>query len=142
MAMSKQRLITVSVFSTLSFAILVAYVVLRTTSNQCSTDADYLSSFDATQYMGRWYEVARNQGLPFQSGDCTTADYTLRSDGLVEVLNTQYFISDAQLDDITGKAWVNQWYPGLLNVSFFADFGGPYQILDTDFDIFIFSFSF
>ena len=43
---------------------------------------------DLTRYAGRWYEIARFP-VWFQEGcEAVTADYALRPDGLVDVLNT------------------------------------------------------
>jgi apolipoprotein D and lipocalin family protein len=50
-----------------------------------------VASVDVAQYMGLWYEIARYP-TSFQK-DCegTTAEYTLREDGRVDVLNTCRF---------------------------------------------------
>ena len=106
MGMSKQRLITFSVFSTATVGLLAAYIALKLTVKECDAPP-YLDTFDATAYMGRWYGIARNSNLPFQSGDCVTADYTLQANGLVEVVNSQFFFDTNTLDDIVGKAAVN-----------------------------------
>jgi len=35
-----------------------------------------MANFDATQYIGSWYEVYRDKGLSFENGfDCTKATY-------------------------------------------------------------------
>lgn len=40
------------------------------------------------QYIGKWFEIHK---LPtsFQKGQCATANYTLLSPGVIEVLNTE-----------------------------------------------------
>ena len=50
-----------------------------------------VASVDVSRYMGLWYEIARYP-TSFQK-DCegTTAEYTLREDGRVDVLNTCRF---------------------------------------------------
>lgn len=41
------------------------------------------------QYLGRWYEIAK---LPtsFARGKCIEANYALRKDGTIRVLNSQF----------------------------------------------------
>ena len=92
-----------------------------------------MSTFDPNSYTGRWFEIARNTDFPFESGDCGTADYVIRSDGLVGVTNTQYLFDTAELDPIPAYAPINQWYNGYLHVYFYAEFPGEYQIIDTDY---------
>src|SRR5688572_16608299 len=51
-------------------------------------ELEVVQSVDLTRYVGRWYEIAR---LPnsFQKkcADMVTADYTMRADGKIEVIN-------------------------------------------------------
>ena len=56
MAMSTNRVITASVMGSATFALLVAYIVLRVTTPQCDTPA-YISGFNQNSYLGRWYEI-------------------------------------------------------------------------------------
>ncbi|MFN0135432.1 MAG: lipocalin family protein [Phycisphaerae bacterium] len=93
-----------------------------------------VESVDIERYVGKWYEIAR---YPFaaQAG-CTgtTADYTLRDDGRVTVLNTCYVGSlDGEVQTIEGTARVvDEETNAKLAVSFFAFFEGPYWIIDLD----------
>ncbi|TKS87509.1 Apolipoprotein D [Collichthys lucidus] len=47
-------------------------------------------SFNVQQYMGRWYEIAK---LPasFEKGKCIEANYAVRKDGTIQVLNSQFY---------------------------------------------------
>ncbi|CAF87279.1 unnamed protein product [Tetraodon nigroviridis] len=49
---------------------------------------DVQANFDATRYVGKWYEI---QKLPtsFQKGQCGTATYTAKSPGVIGVLNRE-----------------------------------------------------
>lgn len=81
-------------------------------------------------YLGRWYEIARyEQG--FQKGcDGVTADYSLRDDGTIEVLN-RCRKPDGTIDDAKGRAKVVDTATGAkLKVSFFGPFYGDYWVLD------------
>jgi len=91
-------------------------------------------SVDLAKYSGKWYEIAR---LPnrFQKkcvGD-TTATYTLRPDGRIEVLNSCRRF-DGRVESIRGTARAaDPAGPNTkLKVSFFWPFTGDYWILDLD----------
>jgi len=88
---------------------------------------------DLGRYAGRWYEIA---SFPqrFQRG-CTDsrADYRLRDDGTVEVLNS--CLRDGRVDTAKGRAWVVDKATGAkLKVSFFWPFRGDYWIIDLGAD--------
>mmetsp|Transcript_72761 Transcript_72761/g.100889 ORF Transcript_72761/g.100889 Transcript_72761/m.100889 type:complete len:157 (+) Transcript_72761:152-622(+) len=84
--------------------------------------------------MGRWYELRRDERIPFYDGDCTTADYTLKSDGTVDVKNTDSDnVDDA--DEGSGTAYPNRDWPGVLAVKFspFQPTQSNYKIIGTDY---------
>jgi apolipoprotein D and lipocalin family protein len=82
-------------------------------------------------YLGKWYEIAR---LPnnFQEGCVgSAADYSLRDDGDIEVINTCRDIKDGRLRQAKGKAWVvDSVSNAKLKVSFFWPFRGDYWIIE------------
>lgn len=91
---------------------------------------------DLNRYLGFWYEIA---AFPqsFQRG-CTgsTATYTLRSDGEIDVLNR------CRLDSLDGKEKlakgrarvVDRTTNAKLEVSFFRPFWGAYWVVDLGAD--------
>jgi apolipoprotein D and lipocalin family protein len=84
---------------------------------------------DLDRYAGRWYEIA-SFPQSFQRG-CTDsrADYRLRDDGTVEVLNS--CLRDGRVDTAKGKAWVVDKATGAkLKVSFFWPFRGDYWVIE------------
>lgn len=87
-------------------------------------------SVELSRYLGRWYELARyEQG--FQK-DCegVTADYALRGDGKISVLN-RCRKPDGKVSDAAGKAKiVDTQTNAKLKVSFFGPFYGDYWVLD------------
>lgn len=90
------------------------------------------------RFTGRWYEIARYPHS-FEQG-CTgvTADYALRQDGRISVLNTCREGSlDGNVRTIEGTARVvDRETNAKLAVTFFWPFEGPYWILElgTDYD--------
>jgi apolipoprotein D and lipocalin family protein len=87
---------------------------------------------DLSRYVGTWYEIA---AFPqrFQKGcTATTATYTLRPDGEVDVLNRCRLGSvDGEEKSALGRAVVvDRTTNAKLEVSFFRPFWGDYWIVD------------
>lgn len=81
------------------------------------------------QYLGKWYEMARYEA-PFQK-DCegVTADYSLRDDGKIKVINS--CLKDGKRKTAIGKAKIVDGSENAkLRVSFFGPFYGDYWVLD------------
>lgn len=87
-------------------------------------------SVEISRYLGRWYEIARYEQA-FQKGcDGVTADYALRSDGKIAVLNSCRK-PDGKQKQAQGKAKIVDTATGAkLKVSFFGPFYGDYWVLD------------
>lgn len=85
------------------------------------------------QYVGRWYEIARYEN-GFEKGcEGVTADYTVRDDGLIGILNTcRKEAVDGEVSSADGKARiVGGSGNAKLKVSFFGPFYlGDYWVLD------------
>lgn len=93
-----------------------------------------VSKVDLNRYLGRWYEIARIDHS-FQKGCIdSTADYSLREDGDIRVINRCRKVSpEGKITAIEGRARVldkgtNAW----LKVQFFWPFEGDYVIIDLD----------
>ncbi|XP_024130268.1 apolipoprotein Da, duplicate 2 [Oryzias melastigma] len=102
-------------------------------AGRCPTPA-VQANFDASRYLGKWFEFSR---LPttFQEGQCSTAFYTLKAPGVIEVLNSE-LLDDGTVNSIVGTAKVKDpAEPAKLEVSFYEDTPpGPYWVLSTDYD--------
>jgi len=86
---------------------------------------------DLDRYIGTWHEIARYPNS-FQKG-CTgsTATYTLREDGEIDVVNRCRDERDGSLREAKGRAWVIDTASNArLKVSFFWPFRGDYWIID------------
>ena len=90
---------------------------------------------DLDRYLGRWYEIA---SFPqwFQRGCvASTATYSRRPDGRIDVVNECRDGSfDGELRRAEGIAWVTSEEESLakLKVQFFWPFRGDYWIVDLD----------
>ena len=63
--------------------------------------------FDLNQYLGVWYEQRRDKGILFEYGECNQAGYSSRSDGLINVHNSQFNSFTNKNDDVKGTGECN-----------------------------------
>lgn len=95
-----------------------------------------VGSVDLGRYAGLWYDVA-SFPVRFQRGcHCTTAEYTLMTEGYVKVVNKcRKGGFDQRESGITGKAFVVKGSNNTkLKVRFFWPFKGDYWIVRLDSD--------
>lgn len=86
---------------------------------------------DLDRYVGLWYEIGRYPNR-FQKGCLdSTAMYTARPDGKIDVLNSCRDEHDGSLREAKGRAWVvDNTTNARLKVSFFWPFRSDYWIID------------
>jgi len=92
-----------------------------------------ITGFELERYLGKWYEVAR-LNHSFEKGlSQVTAEYSLREDGGILVLNRGFSESKNEWKEAEGKAYfVNSFSEGYLKVSFFGPFYGSYVVFELD----------
>lgn len=94
-----------------------------------------ITGFDLDRYLGTWYEIARLDHSFERGLEQVSANYSLRDDGGVRVVNRGYSVSKQQWEQANGKAYfVNEADEAYLKVSFFGPFYGSYVIFDIDRD--------
>ena len=92
-----------------------------------------VSSVDLERYQGKWYEIARLDHAFERGLQQVSADYTLRDDGGVRVVNRGYATSNNEWKEIEGKAYfVGSASVGHLKVSFFGPFYSSYIVFELD----------
>ena len=92
-----------------------------------------VASFDLNRYMGKWYEIARLDHSFERGLERITAEYSMRDDGGVSVVNRGYSIEDEEWKVAEGKAYfVDEENKGYLKVSFFGPFYGSYVVFEID----------
>jgi apolipoprotein D and lipocalin family protein len=85
---------------------------------------------DLNRYLGRWYEIARYEQRFERGCEGVTADYSLRSDGKIDVLN-RCRKANGKTHEAHGIAKVvDRVSNAKLKVSFFGPFYGDYWVLD------------
>lgn len=92
-----------------------------------------VTGFELDRYLGKWYEIARLDHSFERGMTKVTADYSMREDGGVRVINRGYIAEKNEWDEAEGKAYfVSEPDVGQLKVSFFGPFYGGYNIIALD----------
>ena len=92
-----------------------------------------VQGFQLDRYLGRWYEIARLDHSFERRLSYVTADYRMREDGGVRVMNRGYSEKKQKWKSAEGKAYlVKSPDQGYLKVSFFGPFYGSYVIFELD----------
>jgi apolipoprotein D and lipocalin family protein len=92
-----------------------------------------VTGFEIDRYLGTWHEIARLDHSFERGLSAVTANYSLRDDGGVHVLNRGYNDQSGEWDEAIGKAYfVGASDVGHLKVSFFGPFYGGYNIVELD----------
>ena len=92
-----------------------------------------VQGFELDRYLGRWYEIARLDHSFERGLSHVTADYSMRKDGGVRVLNRGYSEKKKEWNTAEAKAYfVKGPGAGYLKVSFFGPFYGSYVIFELD----------
>jgi len=120
--------------SVFSFAI-IGIASTSAQNQEAMIDKKVVKELDLQKYLGTWYELARYNHR-FERGLVgVTANYSIREDGKIKVLNSGYKKSlDGRFKQAEGKAYLPdpKLEPGKLKVSFFWNFYGDYFVLDLD----------
>lgn len=101
-------------------------------SDQAMPPLRAVPQLDVKRYLGKWYEIGSIPQRFQKNCVASTATYSAREDGDIDVLNAcRKFKLDGELDEAHGKAWVpDASEPGKLLVRFFWPFRGDYWVLE------------
>ena len=103
--------------------------------------AQTVQDFDFEKYQGVWYEMLRSKGNTFEKGDCVTANYSMRDDGYVRVVNSQQ--KHDSNGNLVARDYAEGWAKfrgseseGKLGVKFssFQPSYANYDVVDTDYE--------
>jgi apolipoprotein D and lipocalin family protein len=116
--------------------LILILTVMLSSNGRAQTGPEVVSAVDLNLYKGTWYEIARLPNSFEKNLKCTTANYTLRSDGRITVLNSGVKINGpSKPKTAKGVAWIpDPKSPSKLNVRFFWPFSGDYWIMALDKD--------
>jgi len=92
-----------------------------------------VENFQLERYLGTWHEIARLDHSFERGLSKVTADYSLREDGGINVVNRGFSADNNAWQEAQGKAYfVNDADEGHLKVSFFGPFYGSYIVFELD----------
>ena len=92
-----------------------------------------VKEFGLNRYLGKWYEIARLDHSFERGLERVTAEYSLRDDGGVRVINRGFSTAENNWKEAKGKAYfVRGKDEGYLKVSFFGPFYGSYVVFELD----------
>ncbi|MED7788489.1 lipocalin family protein [Francisella sp. 19X1-34] len=116
------------------FVILISLIMLLLSG--CVTKPDNIQpvkNFQASKYLGKWYEIARFDNS-FEKGMTNVyAQYSLNPDGSIKVINSGVTPSTGKRSYADGVAkFVENKNIGFLKVSFFRPFYGAYIVFKLD----------
>lgn len=121
-----QRMLTV-----LAIALLAGTAVALSAEASDLPPLRTVEQVDLSRYLGRWHEIARLPNWFQKNCSKSQADYSLRDDGDITVLNSCTDKQDASLRQSKGRAWVVDTATNArLKVSFFWPFRGDYWIIE------------
>jgi apolipoprotein D and lipocalin family protein len=92
-----------------------------------------VTGFDIDRYLGTWYEIARLDHSFERGLERVTAEYSLRDDGGIKVVNKGLDPQKNRWKEAIGKAYfVGDSNLGSLKVSFWGPFYSSYNIIALD----------
>ena len=119
-----------------SFPIIAALITHSScySSEHIDINTSTVKKLDIPRFMGKWYEIARYEHTFEKGMTHVTAEYSLKPDGKIQVINKG--IKNGKAKEIVGKAKQPNpiEYPGRLKVSFFLWFYSDYYVLELDND--------
>ena len=118
-------------FKYLSFSLLILVAFSGCTG--MPEGVEPVSDFDKSRYLGTWHEIARLDHS-FERGLVdVTAEYSLRDDGAVRVINSGTDSETGEYKVAEGHAkFVGDEGTAHLKVSFFGPFYGSYIVFELD----------
>ncbi len=120
----KKKVVIVATFALIASSVYAATVEPLT----------LVPTLDPQRYIGRWYEIARFQQIFEKNIVGTTAEYALRPDGRISVLNSGFKNSlDGKFTEAKAVAWIpDPSKPAALKVQFFWPFAADYLVFGLD----------
>jgi len=92
-----------------------------------------VEEFELDRYLGTWYEIARLDHRFERGLSHVTANYSMREDGGVRVINRGFNAAKDAWKQAEGKAFfIGEPDVGRLKVSFFGPFYGAYNVVALD----------
>ena len=113
--------------------ILILFVLLATGCVSIPDNITPVTSFQIERYLGKWYEIARLDHRFERGLTQISAEYSMRPDGGLKVLNRGYSKEMQEWSEAEGRGYfVQSPNEAYLKVSFFGPFFGSYIVFELD----------
>ena len=120
---------------------LIGFILLLSGCVSIPQGIEPVKNFQAERYLGTWYEIARLDHSFERGMQQVTAEYSLRDDGGIKVINRGFKEAEQERAEAEGKAYfVNGDTEGYLKVSFFGPFYGSYVVFELDHENYQYAF--
>lgn len=116
----------------ISLALVSAMFPMLSNAQTVQFDNSPVKSFDLSRYLGTWYEIARFDHSFERGMENVTAQYSLKDDGTVKVLNSGLKKGKPKVAEGKARQQDPKGNPAHLEVSFFLFFYSAYNILMLD----------
>lgn len=114
-------------------AALLLFTLIMIACTSIPEGIEPVTGFEVNRYLGKWYEIARLDHWFERGLSNISAEYSLRDDGDLRVINRGYNDKKKQWQSAEGRAkFTGPSNVGSLKVSFFGPFYGGYNIIDLD----------
>lgn len=114
----------------IQFILLLGLGIFIQSCSSIPKGVEALNNFEKEKYLGTWYEIARLDFKFEKDLNNTTANYSVRDDGKIKVINKGYNYVDKEWTEAEGKAkFVNEEDVAMLKVSFFGPFYAGYNVI-------------
>lgn len=112
---------------------LILFVLLATGCVSIPDNITPVTSFQIERYLGKWYEIARLDHRFERGLTQISAEYSMRPDGGLKVLNRGYSNEKQEWSEAEGRGYfVQSPNEAYLKVSFFGPFFGSYIVFELD----------
>merc|ERR1712127_185201 len=101
---------------------------------------EVVQDFNIEAFLGLWYEIVRDKDTSYEHGICNTAQYALKDDGNIRVLNNEWYDDEQIWGGGEGYAFVvdPSKDEGYLKVKFAPAIpAGDYKVIGTDYDNYV-----
>ncbi len=111
--------------------LLICSFMIITLARAQKIEIPTIDDFDISKYLGTWYEIARMDHVFERGLICVTANYTMRSDDKIQVLNSGYSVNKNCWTSSDAVAKTTD-IPNRLKVYFFPLIGAQYNVVYID----------
>ena len=115
--------------------LLLASLLILTACTGKPEGVEPVRNFQPEKYLGKWYEIARLDHRFERGLENITAQYSLRDDGGIRVINRGFHVEDKEWKEAEAKAYfIGPEDVAHLKVSFFGPFYSSYIVFELDED--------